>query len=99
MFVYTMQPVVQPAVQLNSRLSNRFENRLNVSIHVQRVVQPVVNRFDNRLYRVNGVLSIVVYCILYLNCVVRGVLCIARALMHGRCDSWFKSRPTVEYYI
>ena len=61
MLVYTIQRVVQPVV---NRFDNRFGNRL-------------YNRIGNRLYRVNGVLSIVVYCILYLNCVVRGVLCIA----------------------
>jgi len=67
--VYTIQPVVKPVVkpvsqpvvsciQTFNRLSNpsdnRFDNRLNVCLHDT----AGVNRFDNWLYRVNGVLQL-----------------------------------------
>ena len=55
--VYTIQPVVK-------RLSIGFDNRLNVCIHNTTGCQPgltsglTTNRFDNRLYRVNGALRL-----------------------------------------
>jgi len=49
--VYTMQPVVKPVVQ-----PGRFDNRLNEQwLFVQHGCHTGC-QFDNRLYRVNGVL-------------------------------------------
>jgi len=49
MFVYTIQPVVKPC--LSNRFDNRFDNRLTTGCIVY-----TNNRFDKRLYRVNGAL-------------------------------------------
>jgi len=47
--------------RFSNRLSNPFDNRLYRVCYIQPVVKPIVqlglttNRFDSRLYRVNGV--------------------------------------------
>ena len=58
--VYTIQPVVQPDVQYERSCTTDLTTGWMFVYTIQNVVQPLVkpfdNRFDNRLYRVNGVL-------------------------------------------
>jgi len=77
--VYTAARVVKPVVK--NRLSNRFDNRFDNGwmfvYTIQPVVNPVVQPFDNRLYRVNGVLANV-NCSLY--AIARpSVVCLSRS--------------------
>ena len=66
--VYTIQPVVKPVVQL----SNRFDNRVKCSYtRYNRLSNPFDNRYDNWLYRVNGVLeSMYVHSGWFVGCIV-----------------------------
>ena len=52
MFVYTIQPVVKPVVK------PVVQPGLTTGWMFVYMIQPVVKPFDNRLYRVNGVLGI-----------------------------------------